>query len=141
MFKPPREPMNFYMFPFEKGKTPLELAMLRMKYASICGFILSGVNLVFMFFDFIVITDIYTVIEIALVATLSLLLLITKSRIASVLLLVIYISSRIIIYIENPASGSPSFMAIAVVAIYWCGILGSFSYHKIKRQEKAEQRA
>ena len=70
---------------------------------------------------------------------LGILLLTIKSRIAAVVLSLFFLCSRIEVFYAYPAS--LSFMVILVSVIYFLGIRGTFSYHKIKKQQLINDRS
>ena len=129
-------------FQYDHNKTPLQNAMNRIKNSYIAAFISAGITLVFTFLAFmgqnnIATVNAYTIIDVVFVIVLALLIMLIKSRVASIVLFVYFLFSKIVMFIEDPASGIFSlFLALIFAIAYFYGITGTFSYHKIKKQEK-----
>jgi len=128
-----------------KNETPMQNAIKKIKVAYIMAFISAAITLIFIIISVVgeavlIGIDAYALIDAAMVIILAVLLLTIKSRVASVILFVHYIASQIIIRIENPGVGGVGsiFMLILFVMAYFNGILGTFSYHKLKKQDGME---
>jgi len=129
----------------EENKTPMQSAMEKIRTAWIAAFISAAITLIFIVISLggntlLIGIDAYAIIDFVLVVGLAVLLLTIKSRIAAVILLVHYLASQLILRIENPGVGGIGsiFMVVAFIAAYSSGILGTFSYHKLKKQERME---
>ena len=125
-------------------KSPLEKALERIKVAYILAFISAGVTAIIAIlstrgvniFDGV---DIFVMVDAVLVLILGILLLTIKSRIAAVILFVYFLFSKAMIFIADPvAARSSTFMSIVFLMGFFLGILGTFSYHKIKKQQSLE---
>ena len=129
-------------------KSPLEKALERIKSAYILAFIIAGVNTVFVIlaasgyksgYSIIDETDISIIVNDVFVLIFGILLLTIKSRVAAIILFINYLYSRIIMFIEYPAYiRSAPFLNLALLVVFFLGILGTFSYHKIKKQQSLE---
>ena len=126
-----------------KNKTPMQKAMGQIKVAYIVAFISAAITLAV---TIAAITggrmlvqgiSVFTFIDVVFLIILAVLLITLKSRVAAVVLFLYYIASQIIMRIANPGLGFPA-MAIVFAMAYFSGVLGTFSYHKIKKQEAAE---
>ena len=118
--------------------------MYRIKTSYIAAFISAGVTLIFVILSFmgqdiVEGIDYLAIIDVVLVVVLAILIMIIKSRVASIILFVYFLLSKIILFIENPVTGISSILlALMFIVAFYCGIIGTFSYHKIKKQEKTE---
>ena len=123
--------------------------MSNIKWASIFGFISAGLTTIVILISLggdqiMPGLDALAFIDVTVVIVAALVLLILKSRIAAIVLFSHFVFSRIMITIADPdlALGG-IIITIAFATIYFYGILGSFSYHKLikeaKEQESIEQ--
>ena len=123
-------------------KTPMEIAQNQIKMAWILALVsaiftsilafssLAGMQL----FDSI---DMFAFIDVVLLIVLAVLIMTLKSRTAAIILFSYYILSQIIVRVLDPSLlTSGIFMMIVFAAGYFNGILGTFSYHKLKMAEK-----
>ena len=122
--------------------TPLKSALDKIRGAWIAAFISAGITLVatiISIFSGPVLTIInpYAFVDVALIIVLAVLLIMFKSRIASSILFVYYISSQVLLRIHNPGAGGVV-VALVFVLAYAGGVWGTFSYHKIKKQEQED---
>jgi len=126
----------------KKIKTPIQNALEMIKLAYIAAFISAAITMVFVIISFvsepvIVGIDAFALIDVAFIIVLAVLLMKLKSRVASIVLLVYYISGHILLRIENP--GISSYLTVFFVIMFLFGIWGTFSYHNIKSQESDQE--
>jgi len=79
--------------------------------------------------------DIFALIDVALLVILAILLITLKSRIAAILLLAYYIFSQALTRLETGNFTEGIWMTALFLGVYLGGVLGTFAYHKIKKQE------
>jgi len=109
------------------NKLKKERALKKIKTAYIFAFISAGITLAFAFFD-----NMFFIIDAIVVVVLAFLLMKKQSRIAAVILLVYYLLPRIL----DPSILANGSIALVVI-ITWAyieGIIGTFSYNKLKEQ-------
>ena len=119
-----------------ENKTPMQNAVKNIRVAYIVAFISAAITVAAVLISYM---DMFAVFDAALIIVCALLLIILKSRTASIILLAHYVFSSVMIVIDNPfmdsAWHSGILMRIAFAGAYLCGVLGTFSYHKLKKQE------
>lgn len=122
--------------------TPMQKAVSQIRTAGIMAFVSAAITL------FITIAamggaqlidgvNILMLFDVALVVALGLLILLLKSRIAAIFMFCYYLFSQISMRIENPDMlTSGIFLLVIFIIAYFSGIIGTFSYHKLKKAEK-----
>ncbi|MCL2337579.1 MAG: hypothetical protein FWC60_09190 [Firmicutes bacterium] len=125
-----------------KTKTPIQEAMDRIKTAYIMAFISAALTLIMIILSILGVMPInginaFSFIDLVIIIVLAVLLVTLKSRVASIILLVYFLANQIIIRLQNPGTirYSSLFMTIMFTVAYIYGIWGTFSYHKLKKQE------
>ena len=129
-----------------KNKTPMQLAMSKIKSAYIAAFIVAGVNFIFAvlamtvggaFFQGI---TVFLFLDVALIASMAVIIMKLKSRAAAIVLLTHYVFSQLVQRIGDPDAFrfNALFLPFIIAGLYFNGISGTFSYHKIREQEKAQ---
>lgn len=120
-----------------KTVTPMQNAQSQIKAAYIAAFVSAGLTAILTIMSIVsgpvMGLNIFSFIDVAVVLVLALLLMKTKSRIASIILLVYYLAGQIMIRMDNPRAGL--YMTVFFATLYVCGVWGTFSYHKLKKQE------
>ena len=125
-----------------KDKTPMQKAIVNVRTAYILAFITAGITLIAALLslageEIVEGINIFALIDVALVLALAILLVTIKSRVAAIIMFVYFLLSKVIIFIDNPDTiASSIFMAILFVVGYFYGILGTFSYHKLKKEDQ-----
>jgi lysylphosphatidylglycerol synthetase-like protein (DUF2156 family) len=133
------------MFKKNVNKTPEAKALGNIKVAYILAFISAGVTLMVSLLasiggEIISGIDTFAIIDVVLLIVLAILLITKKSRVSAIFLLAHYLISRVVLFLENPdAVISSLFVAIIFIAGYFYGILGTFSYHKLKKEKEMQQ--
>jgi len=122
--------------------TPMEKAINQVRTAWILAFVSAGLTAIIAIFSaagmsLIESIDIFALIDVMLIIVLAVLIMTLKSRTAAIILLIYYLFSQISMRIADPSlMTSGLFMFIIFTAGYFNGILGTFSYHKLKKAEK-----
>ena len=131
-------------FKNDPTKTPLENANSRIKAAYIAAFISAAMTLLLIILSSLgqsVIQgfDFYVLIDVVFIVVLAFLIKILRSRIAAVIMFVYFLISKVIIFMDNPGAMSSFSVIIAIIfaVAFWYGILGTFAYQKIRKEEKA----
>ena len=133
-----------FWFQNDNSKTPLQNAMERIKAAYIAAFISAGITLVFAVLsaggvDIVNGINFYAIIDVVLLIFLAVLIMTIKSRSASIILFIYFLASKVFLFMENPESMVSSwYISLIFLIAYFCGVLGTFSYHKIKKRESVE---
>ena len=116
--------------------TPIKNAMMRIQTAVVTAFISAAITLGLTVYSVVVEPmygiNGYALIDVAVVILLAVWLLKLKSRVASVLLLLLYLANQIIMQMNNPGLSS-SFMTFYLI-MYAFGIWGAFSYQRLKKR-------
>ena len=116
-------------------QTPLEKANSQIKGAWIAAFISAGITLIFavmsLWVDMPI--NIFAILDVVLIITLAILILTLKSRVAAVIILIYYALGQLTM-IVNGQNGNIGLM-IAFGFAYYQGIVGTFSYHRLKKEE------
>jgi len=120
-----------------ENSTPMQNAIRHIRTAWIVAFVSAAITLIAALTSFMDDVDVFMAIDGMFVLVLGILLLILKSRVAVILLLVHYLGSSIIMFMEGflDFGVGTLMMRIAFICAYFYGILGAFSYHKLKKQE------
>jgi len=122
-------------------KTPMQQAMNQIKTAYGAAFFSAVLTFIFVIVSIWTEVfpglNIFAIVDVALVFILGVLLVTIKSRVAAIILLVHYIFSQISMRIGNPELGAGNIaMVIVFVGAYFSGIIGTFNYHKLRKEEK-----
>ena len=121
-----------------ENKTPMQNAQSRIRVAWIVAFISAAITLVAAFAGLM---DVWVAFDALLVVVCAILLIVLKSRVASIILFAHFLFSSVMMVVNNPldvAWNTGIFMRIAFLSAYFCGIMGTFAYHKLKKQESAQ---
>ena len=124
-------------------KTPMQKATDKIKTAYCAAFFSAVVTFIFavssLFTDFVDFIDIFSIADVALLFILAVLLVTIKSRIAAVILLVYYLLAQVSMLINGSHLGSPNTaMIVLFTYAYYQGIVGTFAYHKLRKEEKSK---
>jgi len=127
----------------KEEKTPMQKAMGQIKTAYIAAFISAVLTFVVavasIWVDLISGLNIFAIIDVAFIFVLAVLLVTIKSRIAAVILLIYYLFSQISMRIGNPDIGAGNIaMLLIFVWAYYQGIVGTFTYYRLRKAEKQE---
>ena len=131
-----------FWFQNDNQKTPMQNSLGKIKTAYIMAFISAGATLILVILsvfgqNFVNGLNIFAIVDVIFIIILAVLIMLLKSRVASIILLVYFSISKVILFVDNPATiVSSMFMTLVFLVAYFCGVLGTFSYHKIKKQEQ-----
>jgi|GEM_PF-2603790 len=128
-----------------KVRTPIQSAKRKVLTAAIAAFISAGVTAIVLLIaiggtELIDGLNIFAFADVALLIILAVLLLALKSRIAAIILLVYFAASKAMQYIADPSTiASSLYWSLFFLGSYITGIVGTFDFHKLKKQEKSAQ--
>jgi len=123
--------------PVSNENDALKEAMKKIKWGYIAAFISASITLLFAIFG-----DMWLIIDVVFTVTLAVLLITIKSRIAAVVLFSHYSISQIMMRMGDPEYAmSGIFLVPVFLYLYFNCILGTFSYHKIKKELKEQEQA
>ncbi|MDR3288594.1 MAG: hypothetical protein LBT22_04115 [Peptococcaceae bacterium] len=126
----------------KEEKSPLQKALDRIKAAYIFAFISAGLTLIITLvavlggFTLVNGINIYSLADVVFILILAILLKTIKSRVAAVILFVHFMWNKVLMWVDNPQLAY-NFTWFLFAAGFFYGILGTFSYHKLKKQEEA----
>jgi len=124
-------------------KTPMQQAMSQIKTAYCAAFFSAVLTFIFavisIWQEVFPGVNIFAIVDVAFVFILGVLLVAIKSRVAAVILLVYYIFSQVSMRIGNPEIGFGNIaMMVAFVGAYFSGVIGTFKYHKLRKEARDE---
>jgi len=120
--------------PMKKAEDKIKTAYGAAFFSAVITFALAVASLFTDLEDFI---NIFSIVDVIFVFILAVLLVTIKSRIAAVILLVYYLFGQISMLINNPqVGGANTPMLIFFTYAYYQGIVGTFAYHKLRKEEK-----
>jgi hypothetical protein len=127
-----------------RTKTPIEIARGRIKTAGVIAFISAGITLFAIAFAVLghsIISGInaYALFDVLLLIVLAVLLLSLKSRVAAIALLVYFVGSKVLQFVDEPETiRSGVWLTLVFVSAYINGVIGAFEFQKLRKQHKAE---
>jgi len=110
-------------------------AKKKIMWGYIAAFVSAAITLLFA-----IIGDMWLIVDVVFTVVLAVLLITLKSRIAAVVLFLHYTVSQIIMRLDNPYTATDGiFLVLIFLSLYFNCILGTFSYHKIKKEIKEQK--
>jgi len=124
----------------KQEKTPMQKALGNIKVAYIAAFISAAITFIVaiasLWVELFVGLDIFALIDVVIIFFLAILLVTIKSRVASIILFVLHLFSQIVLHVNNPNLSVWNILqALGFLCFYLQGILGTFAYHKLRKQE------
>jgi len=113
-------------------KTPMQNAVRSIRAAWIAAFVQSALTIGAIAFAF---APTYLIVDVVAAIAMAVLLITIKSRIAAIALLALHVFGLIMSLLEGSVGNI--LVPIAFAIAYAGGVMGTFSYQKIKKQEKA----
>ena len=133
-----------WFFQYDPSKTPMENAMRRIKFSYVMAFISASATLIIGCLPLFGVTMVEKGIggtELIAIAVfifiLAILIMKIKSRVASVILLGIFLVDLAFMCIQAPALFVQSLLKRIIFGVaYYQGVEGTIAYHKLKKQDK-----
>ena len=127
--------------------TPMQKARKRIAKAYVFGLFSAAITLTLAFVSMTGIMTlegtiyegigIYSIIDIIIMLLLSILIAAKKSRVSAIILFLYYVISELYVILEEPILGLIASVFVIIVSYsLFMGIIGTFSYHRIKKQEQ-----
>jgi len=122
-------------------KTSMQKALTNIKVAYILAFVSGAITLLAVIValtgdELVEGVNAYAFVDVAIVLIAAVFLAVKKSRVAAIIILVHFLASKILQFTSGVEVNGAAYVVAALFAMgYICGVMGTFSYHKLKDEE------